>query len=813
MEPGTQVGGYRLLREIGRGGMGTVYLAVDEAAEPRREVAIKVLRDPLHSEHAARFMTEQRLLASLDHPGVARFFEGGTAPDGRPYLVMEYVPGEPIAAYCDRRRLTIRARLQLFRHLLDAVAYAHRQLVVHRDIKPRNVLVTDAGVVKLVDFGIAKPLLAPGYSDTETTQTRAGLMTPEYASPEQVTGGRITTATDVYALGLLLHELLCGRRGQRLHTGVPGEIDRVVVREEVPRLSVALDDIPEDKRGVEPSAEQIAAARRSTPSRLARQLRGDLDRIVGMALRKEPERRYASASLLAEDIERYQDGRPVRARGDSARYRAARFVARHRVLVTAAAALLVMLIGYLVMSLRHAAELQEALDAARTEAAKAEQVSEFMIGLFESHDPENARGAEITGRELLERGVTRADELSAEPVLQAQLLDAIGGVYRSLGEFARARPLLERALDLRREALGDRHGDVAQSRRHLGVVLRYLGEYDAATEELEQAAAIDRALTPDGSPALAASLHELGHTLVERTRLDEAETLLRTGLEMRRAHLGSDHVDVAESLSGMAYVRSRKGFPRDAVPYYREALEIRRRQLGAGHPQVARSHQNLAVVLSDLGDYAEAEKHFVEALEVYRTVYGEAHPSIAVTINNLANLKARQDDLEAAERLFRQTLEMRRALLGDDHPSVVRAVNNVATVLMRLGRPAESETMFRTLIARLEERGPADDLELTMFRANLSEVLRRQGKLEEAESIARRVLALRANQGTGALETATSHLVLGRVLRDQGRAAEAERHLSEALAIRRERLGAEHPEVVRLEEELGQLTARRVPAP
>jgi eukaryotic-like serine/threonine-protein kinase len=809
MDPGTQIGAYRLLREIGRGGMGTVYLAVEETVEPRREVAIKVLRDPLHSEHADRFVTEGRLLASLDHPGIARFYEGGTASDGRPYLVMEYVPGEPIAAYCDRRRLSIRARLQLFRHLLDAVAYAHRQLVVHRDIKPRNVLVTDDGTVKLVDFGIAKPLLAPGYSDTEATQTRGRLMTPEYASPEQVTGGRITTATDVYALGLLLHELLCGRRAQRFDTGIPGEIDRVVAREEVPRPSVALRDVRAHARDSEPSDEEIAAARRSTPARLARRLRGDLDRIVGMALRKEPERRYASASLFAEDIERFLDGRPVRARGDSVRYRAARFVARHRVSVTAAAAVLVMLVGYLVVSLQHAAELQQALDAARLEAAKAEQVSAFMINLFESHDPDNARGADITGRELLERGVARADELSDEPVLQAQLLDAIGGVYRSLGEYARARPLVARALDARRATLGDRHADVAQSRRHLGVVLRFRGEYEAAEEELEQAVTIDRLLTPGGGPALAASLHELGHTLVERNRLDEAEALLREGLDMRRAHLDPDHADIAESLSGMAYVLSRKGFPRDAIPHYRSALDIRRQRLGGGHPQVARSHQNLAVILSDLGEYAEAEGHYTQALDVYREVYGDLHPSIAVTINNLANLKARQDDLEGAEVLFRQTLEMRRALFGDDHPSVVRAVNNLATVLMRIGRGAEAETMFRALIARVDEQGPSSDGEHALIRSNLSEALRRQGKLDEAESIARQVLALRANPGSGALERATSHILLGRVLRDRGRADEAERHLREALTIRTERLGAQHPEVVRLEEELGQLTARR----
>jgi eukaryotic-like serine/threonine-protein kinase len=805
---GTQLGRYRLLREIGRGGMGTVYLAMDETTEPRREVAVKLLRDALHTEHVARFLTEQRLLASLDHPGIARFFDGGSAPDGRPYLVMEFVAGEPIDAYCDRRQLGIPERLRLFRDVLDAVAYAHRQLIVHRDIKPRNILVTEQGEVKLVDFGIAKPLMTATYADTEATRTGVHLMTPEYASPEQVTGGRITTATDIYGLGLLLYELLCGRRAQRLDRQLPGEIERVVVRDEAPRPSAALDTTVGTGGRTEVSADQIAKARRTTPPRLSRRLRGDLDLIVGMALRKEPERRYPSVGMFAEDIDRFLAGQPVRARGHSLGYRTTKFVGRHRVLVTAAAAVLVMLAGYVIVNVRHAAELRVALDRARQEAAKAEQVSDFMVRMFEGNDPDNAQGADVTGRELLARGVARADELSGEPDLQAQLLDTIGRVYRSLGQYATARPLVERALAARRAEHGDRHGDVAQSHRHLGIVLRFLGEREASEHELVRAGEIDRALTPLGSPALAASLHELGHTRLERGRLEDGERLFRESLEMRRALLGPDHVDVAESLSGVAYARSQQGFPREAVELYQQALAIHRRQLGPRHPQVARTHQNLAVNLSDLGDYAAAGRNYELALEVYRAVYGEVHPSIAITINNLANLKARQNDLPGAEVLFRQTLAMRRQLFDEDHPAVVRAVNNLATVLMRLGRPAEAETMFRDLVARWERQGRGNDLEVVLFRSNLSEALRRQRRLDEAETLARAVLAQRATAQAGGLEVAASQLVLGRILRDQGRIEEAAAHLAQALAIRRERLGDAHVDVTTLVTELASLPAR-----
>lgn len=805
-----RLGRYRLVREIGRGGMGTVHLAIDEAAEPKHQVAIKMLRDALHAEHAVRFLSEQRVLASLDHPAIARFLDAGTAPDGRPYLVMEYVPGEPVDAYCDRRTLTVVERLRLFRTVLEAVAYAHRQLIVHRDIKPRNILVTERGDVKLVDFGIAKPLVVDQHADTDITRTGLRLMTPEYASPEQVTGGRITTATDVYALGLLLYELLCGRRAQRLGTEAPGEIERVVVREDPPRPSEALTLATTAGGGTEVSADAVALARRTTPPRLARRLRGDLDRIVAMALRKEPERRYPSVALLAEDIDHYLAGRPVSARGDSTLYRLRKFVGRHRVAATAAVSLGVMLVGYLGVSLRHAAELRVALDQARTEAAKAEQVSSFLVDLFDSNDPDLAQGEEITGRELLERGVARAAQLSDEPLLQAQLLDTIGRVYRSLGEYAKARPLVERALALRQENLDEGHADLARSHHHLGVLLRFLGDLPGSERELRRALDIDRARPAVPGQWIAADLHDLGHTLTEQGQYSEGERLFRESLVLRRALLGERHQDVAESLSGVAYARSRQGHPRDAVPLYTEALAIHAERLGARHPQVARSHQNLATVLSDLGEYDDADRHYRVAIDTYREVYGERHPSIAVTINNLANLKARQGDLESAERLFRESADMRRELFGDDHPATTRAMNNLAVTLQRRGKLAESEALFRGLLARRLATDP-NNPEAAAYKTNLSEVLRLMGRLDEAEHLAREALEARAATHGRTLEIAASHIALGRILVDRGEYHDAGAHLREALEIRRERLGEDHPEVTRTRASLDELAAKRAP--
>ena len=752
-----------------------------------------------------RFLGERDILAGLSHPNIAALYDGGVTPDGYPYFTMEYVEGQAVDAHCDTERLDLKARLRLFLEICDAVAAAHRSLVVHRDLKPRNVWVTAGGRVKLLDFGIATLLDSGRARGDAATGLDARLMTPEYASPEQMAGRRVSTATDVYALGLLLYELVCGRRAHRFPSNALEDIRRVVVDEDPKRPSEVVVSASGGRDEASPA--DIAAARRTTPARLARQLRGNLDRIVAMALSKEPERRYGSVALLAEDVDRYLTEQPVRARRASPGYRLRKFVRRRRVAVTAAAIVVAALAGYVGLAVQHAADMRVAAQRAELEAGKAREVADFLVGLFEANDPDLAQGDQVTGRELLERGLRRADLLAAQPAIQAQLLMAIGRVYHGLGQVGQARDTVERALSVSRGALGEHHQDVARGYRLLGAVRRSGGDLQGSERALRQALAIDRTLAGGSSVEAGADLFELGYTLLQRNRLDEGERLLRESLALRRARYGSSHAAVAESLSGIAFARGRQGHPRDAAALYREALDVRTRMLGPRHPEVARAHQNLAVIQSDLGEFAEAEAHLTQALAVYRAVYGGSHPSIGVTLNNLGRLMSEKGDFARAEALFRESAAMQAGLRGPEHPSTLRANSNLASALLNMNKLRESEALYRELLA-IGRRSPGGVM--PTIPSNLAEVLRRQGRLVEAEALARESLELRRRAGSRTLDEASSLTGLGRILADRKAYAEAEALLTQALDIRRERLGESHPAVVRTRGYLDALPRRLV---
>src|SRR5690606_8890662 len=412
---GGRVGAYRLVEEIGRGGMGTVYLAERDDAEFEKRVALKLVKRGMDTDDILlRFRYERQILASLEHPSIARLYDGGAAPDGRPYLVMEYIEGEPITRYAERHQLGIEERLRLFVGVCGAVAFAHRNLVVHRDIKPSNILIGSDGSPKLLDFGIAR-LLDPAAPDAmPLTRTGLRLLTPEYASSEQRLGQPATTATDVYALGLVLYELLAGTRAdpERLHRP-----STVATREDV-----------------------------------RRRLRGDLDTIVLRALADDPERRYASADQLGDDIERHLGGLPVHARGDSVGYRTGRFVRRHRVAVAAAALVVLSLVTGLGAAVVQAERAAGERDVAQQERARAEQISTFVLDLFSASDPLAADGGDtLRVRQLVDRSVDRVRaELATQPQLQAQMLITLGRVYRNLGLYGRGEELLVEALDVAR---------------------------------------------------------------------------------------------------------------------------------------------------------------------------------------------------------------------------------------------------------------------------------------------------------------------------------------------------------------------------
>ena len=534
---GYRLGVYRVVEKIAAGGMGAVYLGERADGQFEQKVAIKLLSTGLVNQEARqRFLIERQILASLNHPCIAQLIDGGTTDSGIPYLVMEHIEGEPIDRYCDQRKLTPRDRLGLFQQVCDVVQFAHQNLVIHRDLKPGNILVTDEGMPKLLDFGIAK-LLDPGAIGGNVVQTRqyARMLTPEYASPEQVRGDAVTVASDVYALGVLLYQLLTGRVPYRLTSGALQEIERVICETAPERPSTAItrtvggEISTSDDRAITP--ESIAERRQTPVSRLRRMLRGDLDNIVLMAMRKEPERRYQSVGQLSDDIDRYLSQLPVRARPDSWRYRTGKFVARNRAGVAAATAVLIIsvgLVGY------YTQRLAGERDRARLEADKAAEVSEFLSSIFRFADPSEAGGENLSARELLDRGARRIDrELELQPEVQAAMMSAIGRSYLRLGVYTEAQELFERSLEANRDFFESADPEISQSLFDLGLVLAERGEYERALVTHREALELRRARFGD-STIVGHSLREVGRTLEDLGRLEEAEQTYTEALELHR---------------------------------------------------------------------------------------------------------------------------------------------------------------------------------------------------------------------------------------------------------------------------------------
>ncbi len=801
-QEGDRIGAYRVLRRIARGGMGAVYLAERADDEFEQRVALKLVPSELGAEEIQRrFLVERQILAQLEHPNIARLLDGGRSDDGTPYLAMEYVEGARVDRYCDERRLSVTDRLHLFCSICDAVQFAHQNLVVHRDIKPSNILVTPDGAVKLLDFGIAK-LLSEGPGDARGEQTRTRWMTPSHASPEQVVGGPITTATDTYALGVLLYELLSGHRPYQATTGTPAQIARQICEVEPERPSAIVERTVEletpagDVQRITPAA--VSSARDTDPRRLSRRLSGDLDTIVLKALRKEPERRYASAGVFADDIRRHLTGLPVQARPDTLGYRASKFVRRHRVGVAATALVILSLAAGVVgtawqagRATRQARIATEERDRARREAAKAEQATAFLVDLFQVADPSEARGREITASEILERGAERIDDdLADQPELKGTMMGVIGQVYMNLGRFDDARPLLEASLRLNAETLGEDHQSVAASLTNLARLYVQEARFDSADALLRQALAIHRRAVEPDSDRIAGAINNLAELFLNRRQLDSAEVYLRDAIAIRR-NLGDDaSVELATNLGNLAAVLSRRGEHDEAEALDREALETRRRTLPADHPDIALSLNNLAVVLVRGGKTEAAEAPLREALEIRRKVFGPDHPEVAKTTGNLAAVLERLGDLEGAESLYREALESKRAEFVGDHPSVAISLNNLGLLLLRKGDLDAAEPL---LVESLEMRRRVfGDAHFDVARAerNLGDLHMARGQTDRALALFRSSLAI----GERTLPANHGWIIQGRLqvaeaLAARGSYAEAEPLLLESYRTLRESQG------------------------
>ena len=644
LEPGQRLGPYRIVEFLARGGMGTVYRAVRED-DFEKLVAVKLIQRGLGSRSALqRFHAERQILARLEHPSIARLLDGGTTEDGRPYLVMEYVEGVPITEFVEERGLDIRQRLGLFEHLLTAVAYAHQNLIVHRDLKPGNILVNSQGELKLLDFGIAKPLDPQAVlAESPLTQSAESPLTPRYASPEQVLGKPITTASDVYSLGVLLYQLLTGDLPNDLEHCNSFEVARRICYEDPIRPSASMH------------RETTAHRRPRERRRLHRALSGDVDAIVLKALRKEPVERYASVERFADDLDRHLTGLPVRARRGAWTYRASKFLRRHKGFVTAAVLVLALGIGA-TLQWRQAHFERHRADHERTEAVaerhRAERVSQFLQELFEATGPDQAQGRELTAVEILEAGRRRLSEgLEDDPRTTAELVGTLGNVYRSLGLYEEALELLEQSVELRQRLYPEGHPELALALSNLGSAHYYVGNYTDAERRFRQVLELrlrlenSQELVAHASSNLASALKQLG-------RIEEAGTLAQRVLTLREQLHPSDDVRIASSLYTLGSLRYEEGKLSEAIPRLRRALEIRRSALGSQHTEVATIQSSLGRALQAQQDLEEAEELHRSALETRLERLGEQHDHVAIARRDLASVLLDRGEIEPAGQLL-----------------------------------------------------------------------------------------------------------------------------------------------------------------
>jgi serine/threonine-protein kinase len=815
--PERRIGAYRLVRELGRGGMGVVYLAERDDGQFTRRVALKLLRaSPDAEELHRRFIAERQILASLVHPNIAQLLDGGVTDGRLPYLVMEYVDGLPITTYCDRQRLTIDDRLRLFQDVCKAVHHAHQNLVIHRDLKPSNIMVTGDGQVKLLDFGIAK-LLNPGMSAVAVpvTRTELRIMTPEYASPEQVRGDPLSTASDVYALGVVLYELLAGRRPYRLTSSAPAELARVICEEDPDPPSVAILRQRDDA----PPISDVSATRHTTPERLRGELRGDLDAIVLMAMRKEPGRRFASAALLAQDLDRALIAMPVLAHRDTRSYRARKFLRRHRVVVSAGALAALSLIGGAGAALWQARVAAAQRDIAHRQAERAEgerrqseEVANFLFALFEASEPNQAESDTLQARDLLERGRARIAGLAGQPLVQARMMDVMARVYTSLGEYERSRELLEQALGLRRSAYGDRHLEVARTRAELGEAYRRLGRYVEATREVTAALTVQRSLLGGDHAELAPTLMQLAGLRVYAADLDSSARLAQEAVGVLERAFGPVDTLVAQGLIVQAASLRRLADYDEAERLVRRAMQIYEQTIGTHHPLYADAIMNLGYLLEEDGARLdETEAIYRRALEIRRAALGSRHRVVAVTLGNLAGVISRQGRGTEADSLYREHVALLGAVLGAGHPSLAEAQSNRAMALARNGRAAEAEQLARESLEEFRRTlGPTHSA-VGWQLANLAHVLVANGKLDEAERTMRNALEVRRNAMSDSGDSPLIGVLtaeVGAILTKKGEYAVAESLLVSGYAMMLRTVSARHYDARRVREFLADLYTR-----
>ncbi len=814
-------------RQIGRGGMGVVYLARRADGSQQRDVAIKVLQtSPYLQDQSKRFGAEQRILSRLEHPNIARLYDGGLTDDGAPYLVMEYIDGMPITKFCAAEGLNVQQRVALFQSVCKAVAYAHQNLVVHRDIKPSNIFVAQDGSVKLLDFGIAKLLDEDPEDEVPLTRTGQTLMTPEYAAPEQVRGEAVTTATDVYSLGIVLYEILVGERPYTFDSRTPSAIERVICESTPTRPSTAarrriVTSSGKDNQGarikiVEANARDseskvfITESSNTTAHRgltnASKFLRGDLDTIILKALSKNPARRYSSAAQLADDLRNYADGLPVSARPDTPGYRIKKFVTRHKLGVASATAVLIALVAGLVGTIWQA-------NVARAEARKADATKNFIQEMLSSADPyEGDNATEVTVVQILDSAAVRIGrDLAETPDVEAEVRQTIGTAYRGLGKYPQADSQLTLAIHQLESVYGRGAPETATALRTLADLYIELSRYDEADSLFRSALSIHKKYPGPGNRDLAQSLGSFGAMALQRGEYEVAdEHLLKAlgimdnlPLPLSRSEAGSQNsyryffgvlkydlgeYDASDSLLSLAisdakrqpkpwaafvggamnihaWVNDYLGNLDEVEPLLLQALAFRQDRFGPNHVEVGYTINDLAYYYQVAGDIDRADSMYVEAISIFEKAVGGDSRTLGTLYNNRAALFRASGRAKEAIPLLERAVEIQTDLLGPEHMEVTYAINGLGHVYVILGDYKLAEEYYRKTLEIRKKVLPAGHTDIAGVMTALARCLVHQERADEAETIAAEAVQLQAAAlGPEHRDTAEAELELGRAL-------------------------------------------------
>ncbi len=816
--PGTRIGPYKLLQQIGEGGFGSVFMA-EQDKPVSRKVALKIIKLGMDTRQVvARFEQERQALAMMDHANIARVFDAGATESGRPFFVMELVKGDPIVEYCDKNNLNIPDRLELFAQVCQAVQHAHTKGIIHRDIKPSNILVsTQDGRphTKVIDFGIAKATSSKLTEMTLFTEHKQLIGTPEYMSPEQAEGNLdIDTRTDVYSLGVLLYELLTGTTpftSKQLRSAAYAEIQRIIREVEPPKPSTRLSSNTD-------TIASVAAQRRIEPRKLGTLVRGELDWIVMKSLEKDRQRRYETANGLAMDLRRYLAGEAVVAAPPSTTYRIRKFVLRNRVMVTAgsavALALVLGLAGTAWQADRAAAQRDDAIAAregekqqrltaevernkAQAERTKAEKIAEFMSETLNGAGPSVAKGRDITMlKEMMDAAAARIDkgDLKAVPEAELSLRSTIGKTYGDLSLYDASQRMLEPAVALARTMFPGDRIETAEAITNFSALCIDRGDLPRAETLAVESLEIRKRLFSGDDYHVTVGLNNVASVRKQRGNLDSAEALYRESLAMSRRLYKGDHTEIAAALNNIGSILYERGDEKGAIPYFQEAVDIWKRLYPGDSPKVATGLSNLAVMFNGIGDLARAEAMSRESLEMKRRLLPGDHTAIATGLNNLSQLLQERGNFTDAEAMAREALAMRKRLFPGDHQDVAISLNTLGFLLAATGKSEEAESLYRQSLAMRRRLFPGDHADVAGTLSNLATFYMAHDNLAAAEPLAREALDMWKRLFPGDSPLVANGLNnLGSILQRRGDLVRAESILQEALDMRTRVLGTDHP--------------------